>query len=543
MNFNDNDINQLWEKARSQPPLMDISEVENLISTKLVAYNPSNKWLWYGAAAVLVTAISISYLSFNHHENKIAIKTKVEKSNLHQKDITTKVEIPTQENYVLPKVDLNPASQPKQISENHKKINKHQDRDIEKLTSNTPSLVDANGIKEEEKNKNNESGSKKSLKNKENPITEANPNALENSHFTLRGWKLRSPNLYAFRSGVDKDESHSGDASGFINANKDNYNSAWLTQQMNATHYKGKRVKMTAWVKSNDKGKKVWAGIFLSSNNGESRVSGYDNLYERKIKNHKDWLKYHNDWNKCEIVMDIPDDSRMLNFGLYKVYEGRAWIDDISFEVVDRNTPLSYQKTTEVSDTLVTVPGLREGISINRKPLNLGFEKGFTNDNSPKGWFLDKEDLTYKLGIDDAKAHSGDGAAFIVGNNANKNDWNSLSQIIRVNDFAGKRIRVTGWMKSENLSDYASLWMRIDDYKSRVNADVFNNRVMTGSNDWKQYEIILDVPENANTISFGMLLHRNGKAWIDDLKIEVVGQNIYSTESIKSAPINLGFEE
>ncbi|MCX6352148.1 MAG: hypothetical protein NTX03_09835 [Bacteroidetes bacterium] len=538
MDFNDNGINQLWEKARSQPPLMDISEVENLISTKApISKAPTNKWLWYSAAAVLVTVISVSYLSFNPTEKKVEVRTKIENTIPSKRDIGTAPENLSTDNSVIIQEDLNLSSQPKQISESHQKNKIQHDKNVEKPITNTLSLADANGVKEEEKNKNNESGTKKSVvKNSENPITESNPNSLENSHFTLRGWKLKSHNPYAFRSGVDKEESHSGVASGFINANKDNYNSAWLTQQMNATQYKGKRVRMTAWVKSNDKGKKVWAGIFLTSNNGENKVSGFDNLYERKVHKAKDW-------NKCEIVMDIPDDSRILNFGLYKVYEGRAWIDDISFEVVDKNTPLSYKKTTEVSDTLIVVAGLRAGISINKKPSNLGFEKGFSNENSPKGWFLDKEDLTYKLGIDDAKAHSGDGAAFIVGTNADKSDWNSLSQIIRVNDFAGKRIRLSGWMKSENLSDYASLWMRVDDYKSRVNTDVFNNRVMTGSNDWKQYEITLDVPENANTISFGMLLHRNGKAWLDDLKIEVVSQNIYSTESIKSAPINLGFEE
>ena len=50
------------------------------------------------------------------------------------------------------------------------------------------------------------------------------------------------------------------------------------------------------------------------------------------------------------------------------------------------------------------------------------------------------------------------------------------------------------------------------------------DRGATGTTDWKQYVIELPVDASATSVVFGMLMPGDGKAWFDDLAIEIDGQ-------------------
>ncbi|MGI0014919.1 MAG: hypothetical protein ACREBU_15975 [Nitrososphaera sp.] len=65
--------------------------------------------------------------------------------------------------------------------------------------------------------------------------------------------------------------------------------------------------------------------------------------------------------------------------------------------------------------------------------------------------------------------------------------------------------------------------------------------------DWKKYEIFLDVPQDSVGIAFGILLNGQGQVWIDDLNLEVVGEDVPTTnlkvkQEVPEEPINLNFE-
>lgn len=79
--------------------------------------------------------------------------------------------------------------------------------------------------------------------------------------------------------------------------------------------------------------------------------------------------------------------------------------------------------------------------------------------------------------------------------------------------------------------------------------DNMQNRAIKGTTDWKRYEIVLDVANNATAIAFGLLLGGTGQAWMDDLAFEVVGKDVPATEMYQggvqagdSNPANLDFE-
>jgi erythromycin esterase-like protein len=99
-----------------------------------------------------------------------------------------------------------------------------------------------------------------------------------------------------------------------------------------------------------------------------------------------------------------------------------------------------------------------------------------------------------------------------------------------VEEARGKRIRVTGYIKTENVTEYAGLWWRVDG-ASKTGSLAFANLgagAPKGTTDWKQYELEIPVAENATAIWFGQLLAGSGTAWFDNLQVEVDGKPFHS---------------
>ncbi len=91
--------------------------------------------------------------------------------------------------------------------------------------------------------------------------------------------------------------------------------------------------------------------------------------------------------------------------------------------------------------------------------------------------------------------------------------------------------------------------MRVDGEGGRqLGFDNMVNRAVKGTTDWKEYSIVLDVPENSKSINYGVLLGGDGEVWFDSFKLEEVGKDVPVTNLTKepklpAAPSNLGFEE
>jgi hypothetical protein len=116
-----------------------------------------------------------------------------------------------------------------------------------------------------------------------------------------------------------------------------------------------------------------------------------------------------------------------------------------------------------------------------------------------------------------------------------------------VKDAAGKTVRFSAWIKTEDVRDgYAGLWWRVDGPGQGNNRAqlAFDNsmtrfidgkpdtsngvvRGATGTTQWTQYEFELPVDKAATNINFGALLTGTGTAWIDSMKVELDGE-IYS---------------
>jgi hypothetical protein len=101
-----------------------------------------------------------------------------------------------------------------------------------------------------------------------------------------------------------------------------------------------------------------------------------------------------------------------------------------------------------------------------------------------------------------------------------------------VNKIRGKRIRFSGWIKTKDVKECAGLVVLA--YNS-ASAMVLEDRTVGdhpihGTNDWRNYQIVTDVPEDAARIVLGAQMHMTGELWCDDFQVEVVGNDVPLTE-------------
>jgi ketosteroid isomerase-like protein len=178
----------------------------------------------------------------------------------------------------------------------------------------------------------------------------------------------------------------------------------------------------------------------------------------------------------------------------------------------------------------------------------------------PVGWWRTPANSSnaYLIAVDTNVKHEGQASALIKLGCGEESDFGSLGQVIAADEYRSKRIRYSGWLKTEN-ADAVGLWLRIDGDRRTLGFDNMMDRPVRNTTGWKQYEVVLDVPAEAVNIVFGTLVNGKGQAWVDDLKLEIVASTVASTNQLSAEamgqentrvpkrsdnkqPVNLGFE-
>lgn len=172
---------------------------------------------------------------------------------------------------------------------------------------------------------------------------------------------------------------------------------------------------------------------------------------------------------------------------------------------------------------------------------------GTASATPPKGWSIaGSAPNDYDIGSEPGTRHPGDVQAFIRAR-ADSTGFGTLMQTIDARNYRGKRVRLSGFLQSKGAGK-AQMWMRIDGTEKRpLGFDNMDQRALLGDNDWKRYEIVLDVPATATDIAFGFLLSGKGQAWGDDFKLDIVGTDVPVTDMTHPAlpvePVNMNFAQ
>ena len=161
----------------------------------------------------------------------------------------------------------------------------------------------------------------------------------------------------------------------------------------------------------------------------------------------------------------------------------------------------------------------------------------------PQGWYIGGEPtpLDYDIRSDASVTLSGKPSVLLK--HDQPTGFATLMQDFIADHYKGKRVRFSGYVRSDQVEGWAGLWMRVDAGRQVRGFDNMQNRPIIGTSNWTQYSVVLDVPEGASGIFFGIILAGKGMVWFSGAKFEVVYDNTPVTGiSIGSEPKNLDFE-
>jgi len=169
----------------------------------------------------------------------------------------------------------------------------------------------------------------------------------------------------------------------------------------------------------------------------------------------------------------------------------------------------------------------------------------------PDGWMqAGSNPREYDMGVCTAEFHSGDRCGILQSNTDKLHGFGTLMQMFAAGEFKNNRVRLTGWVKSKDVSGWAGMWMRVDGEQGHrgdyLAFDNMQDRPILRETDWAKYEIVLDVPDKSSNIAFGVLLNGAGAVWMDDFSFEIVDRSVPLTGNAhkqRQQPHNLDFSQ
>ncbi len=158
----------------------------------------------------------------------------------------------------------------------------------------------------------------------------------------------------------------------------------------------------------------------------------------------------------------------------------------------------------------------------------LSFETGPAG-GSPAGWGGNLPETVF---LDGKVVHGGRWSARIERGSDSPRDFTAMSKSLPV-DFMGATMELRGFLRTEDVSDHAALWLRLNGESGMLAIDTMQGRQLRGTTDWAEYSISLPVHKDANRVTFGALLSGAGKVWVDDLQLLVDGKPIWDVPKVE----------
>jgi hypothetical protein len=191
-----------------------------------------------------------------------------------------------------------------------------------------------------------------------------------NYHAIAPGWA--APDSSDYQAGIDPKVAYGGRASLYLKSLASNAKEYAVRQQIRADSYRGKRIRLSGWLKPNGAnfGTALWLRVDMR--NGDYVLDGMLGL------NPKDVAANQNGWVRCDLVAEVPADAVGIAFGVRMNGSGQIWADDLSITAVDKSVP-----ATTIERRPYRGPGKDEAVDRMNKqyavsplrPVNMSFEE------------------------------------------------------------------------------------------------------------------------------------------------------------------------
>ena len=164
----------------------------------------------------------------------------------------------------------------------------------------------------------------------------------------------------------------------------------------------------------------------------------------------------------------------------------------------------------------------------------------------PAGWLITGDDVSnYEVGLDPVRS----GQVTILSRAQRSDGFVTLMQTIDASPFRQNRLCLRSDLSTALDSGWAAIWMRIDGFNGKtIRFDNLSKREadgrLVGVQEWVERKIVLDVPDAAETISYGFMMEGIGQSWCKAFSLETVDASVPLTSHAKGmifVPTNLDF--
>ena len=150
-------------------------------------------------------------------------------------------------------------------------------------------------------------------------------------------------------------------------------------------------------------------------------------------------------------------------------------------------------------------------------------------DGVPKGWGGGPPGT---FAVDSQIVHGGRWSLRLERDDKSPSGFTAVTKMVPI-DFSGAKLELRGFLRTENVSEFAGLWMREDGDSGSVAFDNMQKRQLKGTTGWTEYSIELPLNKDAKRLIFGVLAAGVGKVWADDLRLLVDGKPIESVPRLE----------
>lgn len=173
--------------------------------------------------------------------------------------------------------------------------------------------------------------------------------------------------------------------------------------------------------------------------------------------------------------------------------------------------------------------GLKDWNQLSAKIVATAKRTASENPTLPNGWTITRQTdrEIYRIGIDD----EAQGAARIAcrfgredGVVLPAHSYGVMMQSITAAPYRGRKLALVAMIDTDD-ADAASIWMRVDQSVGEVlrfdnMLDRSREGALRGTNPWTERRIVLDVPEKAASIHYGLLLSGYGRMRVKEMRLE-----------------------
>jgi hypothetical protein len=161
----------------------------------------------------------------------------------------------------------------------------------------------------------------------------------------------------------------------------------------------------------------------------------------------------------------------------------------------------------------------------------------------PGWWYTVRGDATKANFTRDDKVQLGGQPTARIQLTDQAGGWIDIEQGVDSLQFRGKRVRFSAEARTEEVSGWGGLSVRVDGPKGAKQSENTQQRALKGTVGWTPLEIVFDVAEDARQIVFALGQDGTGTTWFGRVHFDVVDRNVPLTRVAHPGLNNGSFEE